>query len=85
MQENSEKLEKYEALCKELGHPPAGVALAWLLSNPIVNAPVIGPRTIEQLDSAVQATEISLGEDVLKHLDEIFPGPGGEAPVAYAW
>lgn len=85
VQKNREKLEKYEALCKELRHPPAGVALAWLLSNPIVSAPIIGPRTIEQLDSAVQATEINLGEDVLKHLDEIFPGPGGEAPMAYAW
>lgn len=85
VQENREKFEKYEALCKELGHPPAGVALAWLLSNPIVSAPIIGPRTIEQLDGAVEATEIKLGEDVLKQLDEIFPGPGGEAPMAYAW
>jgi len=85
VQENRGKFEKYEALCKELGHPPAGVALAWLLSNPIVSAPIIGPRTIEQLDGAVEATEIKLGEDVLKQLDEIFPGPGGEAPMAYAW
>ena len=61
------------------------VALAWLLHNPIVTAPIIGPRTIEQLESAVRATEITLDEDVLAKLDEIFPGPGGEAPMAYAW
>lgn len=85
VEENKDKLEKYEALCKELGEPPAEVALAWLLHNPIVTAPIIGPRTIKQLESAVQAAEIKLEEDFLKRLDEIFPGPGGEAPMAYAW
>ena len=83
--ENRDKLEKYEALCRELGHPPGEVALAWLLRNPVVTAPIIGPRTMEQLESAVRATEIELDEETLKKLDEIFPGPGGEAPKAYAW
>jgi aryl-alcohol dehydrogenase-like predicted oxidoreductase len=83
--ENKAKLEKYEALCQELGEPPAVVALAWLLHNPVVTAPIIGPRTLDQLESAIRATEIKLDEDVLKQLDEIFPGPGGEAPKAYAW
>jgi aryl-alcohol dehydrogenase-like predicted oxidoreductase len=83
--EKREQLEKYEALCKDLGHPPAEVALAWLLHNPVVTAPIIGPRTIEQLESAVQAASIELDLDTLTKLDEIFPGPGGEAPKAYAW
>jgi aryl-alcohol dehydrogenase-like predicted oxidoreductase len=83
--ENRDKLEKYEALCREIGHPPGEVALAWLLHNPIVTAPIIGPRTIAQLESAVRATEIVLDEEVLRKLDDIFPGPGGEAPMAYAW
>ena len=61
------------------------MALAWLLHNPVVTAPIIGPRTVEQLESAVRATEVSLGADALKQLDEIFPGPGGTAPEAYAW
>ncbi len=52
---------------------------------PIVTAPIIGPRTIEQLESTLRATEITLDEETLKKLDEIFPGPGGEAPAAYAW
>lgn len=83
--ENRDKLEKYENLCREIGHPPGEVALAWLLHNPIVTAPIIGPRTIEQLESAVRAASIELGEEILQKLDEIFPGPGGEAPMAYAW
>lgn len=80
-----DQLEAYEALCKTMGHPPAEVALAWLLHQPMVTAPIVGPRTLEQLDSAVRAASIQLEEEVLKKLDEIFPGPGGEAPFAYAW
>lgn len=79
------KLEAYEALCQELGEEPGDVALAWLLHNPVVTAPIIGPRTVEQLTGALRALEISLTTDTLKRLDEIWPGPGGEAPNAYAW
>jgi aryl-alcohol dehydrogenase-like predicted oxidoreductase len=78
-------LERYEALCRELGEEPGAVALAWLLHNPAVTAPVVGPRTLEQLESAVRAPEIALSADVLEQLGAIFPGPGGEAPEAYAW
>ena len=85
VEEKRAQLEAYEGLCKELGHPPAEVALAWLLSNPVVSAPIIGPRTMDQLESAVRATEIKLDAETLKRLDTIFPGPGGEAPMAYAW
>jgi aryl-alcohol dehydrogenase-like predicted oxidoreductase len=79
------KLEKWEAWCKQLGEQPADVALAWLLHNPVVTAPIIGPRTLEQLSGALRALELKLDEAALKALDEIFPGPGGEAPEAYAW
>jgi aryl-alcohol dehydrogenase-like predicted oxidoreductase len=82
---NRSKLERYEALCQELGEEPGTVALAWLLHNPAVTAPIIGPRTVEQLENAMRATEVVLDAEVLKRLDEIFPGPGGEAPWAYAW
>jgi len=85
VEEKREQLEQYEALCKALGHPPAEVALAWLLHNPIVTAPIIGPRTIDQLESGVRAASIVLDQETLSKLDEIFPGPGGEAPMAYAW
>jgi aryl-alcohol dehydrogenase-like predicted oxidoreductase len=85
VEKNRSKLERYEALCRELGEEPGAVALAWLLHNPVVTAPIIGPRTVEQLEKALRATEIELSTEVLKRLDEIFPGPGGEAPGAYAW
>lgn len=89
MQEQVEKkrpqLEAYEGLCAELGEEPADVALAWLLKNPIVTAPIIGPRTMEQLDGSLRSLEIALSDEVLARLDTIFPGPGGPAPEAYAW
>ena len=79
------KLTAYASLCGELGESEANVALAWLLHNPVVTAPIIGPRTLEQLENAVRATEIELSGEVLAKLDEIFPGPGNQAPEAYAW
>lgn len=80
-----DKLEKYESLCAALGEHPADVALAWLLANPVVTAPIIGPRTLEQLDGSLRALEIRLSDETIKKLDEIFPGPGGPAPEAFAW
>ena len=79
------KLRAYEALCQTWGEQPANVALAWLLHNPFVTAPIIGPRTLEQLESSLPGLKIKLTKEQLKQLDEIFPGPGGEAPEAYAW
>lgn len=79
------QIEAYEALCRQLGEKPADVALAWLLKNPTVTAPIIGPRTDEQLSGSLRALEIDLDESTLAKLDEIWPGPGGEAPEAYAW
>lgn len=79
------QLEAYEQLCKDLGESPADVALAWLLNNPIVTAPIIGPRTLDQLNGSLRALEIQLSDETLTKLDEIWPGPGGEAPKAYAW
>ncbi len=80
-----DKIEKYEAFCKEMGEHPADVALAWLLAQPAVTAPIVGPRTMEQFDSNIHSIDIKLSDEQLKALDEIFPGPGGAAPEAYAW
>lgn len=79
------QIEAYEAFCAERGEDPAQVGLAWLLHQPAVTAPIIGPRTAGQLDGALRALEITLDEQALARLDEIFPGPGGAAPEAYAW
>lgn len=79
------QLEAYEKVCADLGERPADVALGWLLANPVITAPIIGPRTIEQLDGSLRALEVSLDDAAKAKLDEIFPGPGGAAPEAYAW
>ncbi|MCA9472240.1 MAG: aldo/keto reductase [Nitrospirales bacterium] len=79
------RLEAYENLCGELGEEPANVALAWLLYQKAVTSPIVGPRTIEQLNGITSACNISLSDTTLERLDEIFPGPGGPAPEAYAW
>jgi len=79
------QLEAYEGLCGELGESPADVALAWLLRRPEVTAPIIGPRTMDQLTGSPRALELTLDAQTLERLDRIWPGPGGEAPEAYAW
>jgi aryl-alcohol dehydrogenase-like predicted oxidoreductase len=82
---NRKAIKAWEDLCDELGENPADVGLAWLLAQPGVTAPIIGPRTMAQLDGAQRALKVRLTKDVLARLDEIFPGPGGPAPEAYAW
>jgi aryl-alcohol dehydrogenase-like predicted oxidoreductase len=77
-------LGQYEALCRELGEEPADVALAWLLQNRVVTAPIIGPRTQEQLTGNLRALTIKLDSDTLAKLDAIFPGYK-TAPEEYAW
>jgi aryl-alcohol dehydrogenase-like predicted oxidoreductase len=79
------KLERYEALCDKIGEKPADVGLAWLVAQPAVTAPIIGPRTLEQLDGSLRALELTLDDATRTQLEEIFPGPGGAAPEAYAW
>lgn len=91
------QLEKWEAFCEHLGEKPADVALAWTLHNPAVTAPIMGPRTMEQLTTSVRALEIKLDDAMLKALDHIFPGPRGvveggtsdwtsqAGPEAYSW
>jgi NDP-hexose C3-ketoreductase / dTDP-4-oxo-2-deoxy-alpha-D-pentos-2-ene 2,3-reductase len=80
-------LEAFEKLAAELGYQPADVALGWLLAQPAVTAPIIGPRTVEQLESSLGALTVKLDEATLKRLDELFPpvGTGGPGPEAWAW
>ena len=85
VERHRDQLEAWEGLCEELGEEPADVALAWLLHQPAVTAPIIGPRTPEQFEGSLRALEITLDQEVLDRLDKIFPGPGGSAPEAYAW
>jgi aryl-alcohol dehydrogenase-like predicted oxidoreductase len=84
IENNRAELEAWERFCKELGEEPANVALAWLLHNKAVTAPIIGPRTMAQLDGSLRALEITLSEDALQRLNEIFPG-FKPSPEGYAW
>jgi aryl-alcohol dehydrogenase-like predicted oxidoreductase len=77
-------LEAYEDLCAETGEEPGTVGLAWLLTRPAVTGPIVGPRTPEHLESAVHAVDVTLDDNVLARLDEIFPGHK-TAPEDYAW
>jgi aryl-alcohol dehydrogenase-like predicted oxidoreductase len=84
LDKNRDRIEAYEDLCDKLGEEPADVALAWLLAQEGVTAPIIGPRTLEQMEGSLRAVELELDEDVLKRLDELFPGYR-TAPEHYAW
>jgi aryl-alcohol dehydrogenase-like predicted oxidoreductase len=84
VEEHRPALQQYEDFCREIGSPPGDVGLAWLLHQPTVTAPIVGPRTMEQLDSALTALDLTLDEAQLARLDEIFPGYKA-APMEYAW
>jgi aryl-alcohol dehydrogenase-like predicted oxidoreductase len=85
LEDHRPQVEEYEAFCDELGERPADVALAWLLRQPGVTAPITGPRTMEQFEQSLRALEVDLDDKALERLDQIWPGPGGPAPEAYAW
>lgn len=78
------QVQAYEDLLDKHGLEPGDVALAWLLTRPGVTGPIVGPRTPQQLESALRAVELELSEELLAALDEIFPGPGA-SPEAFAW
>ena len=84
MEEHRPELEAYEAFCRELGQAPADVGLAWLLHQPAVTAPIVGPRTMEQFEGSLAALDVQLDDAALARLDEIFPGYQ-PAPMEYAW
>ncbi|RMI43861.1 aldo/keto reductase [Streptomyces triticirhizae] len=78
------KVQEYEDLLEKHGIAPGDAALAWLLTRPGVTGPIVGPRTREQLDSALRAVELELSDEILTELDRIFPGPG-PSPESFAW
>ncbi len=82
--DHRDAIEQYENLAADLGHEPGDIGLAWLLHQPAVTAPIVGPRTKDQLDAAVRALGVTLDAQALARLDEIFPGPM-PAPEQYAW
>jgi len=78
------QVQAYEDLCQSLGEEPGTVGLAWLLQQPGVTGPIVGPRTMGQLDGALRALTVHLDEVTLARLNELFPGHK-TAPEDYAW
>lgn len=76
------KLEAYEELCNDYGYKPADVAVAWLMQNPIVTCPIIGARSLEQLDCVETIMNMKFDDEFNARIDEIFPSPG-IAPDSY--
>ncbi|MEU8828731.1 aldo/keto reductase [Streptomyces sp. NPDC048636] len=87
LERHHDAITGYEKLCADLGTDPAQVGLAWVMQRPGITAPVIGPRSLEQLEGAFQALELTLPDEVLTELDTLFPpiGNGGPGPEAWAW
>lgn len=87
LREHRSAVEGFEELCAENGYEPADVALAWLLSRPGVTAPIVGPRTVQQLDGSLRALHTTLDAATMSRLDELFPpvGGGGPGPEAWTW
>ncbi|MBA2445396.1 MAG: aldo/keto reductase [Nocardioidaceae bacterium] len=85
VEQHHDQIDAWEALCRDIGEEPGRVALAWLLGRDGVTAPIVGPRTVDQLSSAVRSLELALDRDTRDRIDSLFPGPGGQAPEAYAW
>jgi aryl-alcohol dehydrogenase-like predicted oxidoreductase len=84
VEEHRDQIQQYEDFADELGHEPGDIALAWLLHQPTVTAPIVGPRTMDQLMAGIRALDVELDEKALDRLDEIFPGHQ-PAPEDYAW
>ena len=62
-------------IAAEVGATPAQTALAWLMHRDGVTAPIVGARTVEQLEENLAAATISLGQDQVDRLTEAKPGP----------
>lgn len=84
LKNNYKQIEQWESFCDELGEDPASTALAWLLNQPGVTAPIIGPRTLLQLEESTRSLEIKFNEELFSKLDKIFPS-AGTSPQYYAW
>jgi aryl-alcohol dehydrogenase-like predicted oxidoreductase len=74
------QLTAFSQLCRDLGETEANVALAWTLSNKAISSVIIGPCSVEDLNSLLRSVALKLDASTLKNLDGIFPGPGPYNP-----
>ncbi len=86
--ENQRKLQAVDALARladESGLTLVHLALAFVLQHPAVTAPIIGPRTMEQLESQLGAVDVTLDADLLDRIDEIVPPGTNLNPADAGW
>ena len=77
------RLSAYHDACADCGLTEAEASMAWLLSRPGLTAPLVGPRTVGQLEDMIRTAEITLPQELLRRMDQLFPAPAAEAPKAY--
>ncbi len=88
---DNQQFVDFSNLCRELGEKESVVAIAWTLAQPAVASPIVGIRTVDQLEGLDRAAELVLPVEALQRLDEIFsinkgrPLKTGPAPEAYSW
>src|SRR3954462_4540824 len=85
---NQRKLDAADALGKladESGMSLIGLALAFVIRHPAVTAAIIGPRTMEHLESQLTAADVHLSDDVLDRIDAIVPPGVNLNPVDAGW
>ena len=64
-------LDAVKEMAAALGKTMAQVSLAWLLSNPLITAPIIGANSVEQIEELMGAVDFRLSDDDMARLDEL--------------
>ena len=85
---NQRKLDAADGLAKladEAGLTLIQLAIAFVLRHPAITSPIIGPRTMEHLESQMAGADVVLSDDVLDRIDEIVPPGVTLNPVDNGW
>src|SRR3954468_22472667 len=86
--ENQRKLdaaERYAQLADDAGMSLIHMAIAFAMNHPAVTAPIIGPRTMEQLESQIGAADVELSHELLDKIDEVVPPGVNLNPADTGW
>lgn len=67
--------ERFTAFARERGYDPVALAVAWVAHHPAVTAPIIGGRTVEQLEGSLGALEIDMTPDLREAISDLSPTP----------
>ena len=73
--------QQFKGIAEQMGVKPSQLALAWVLRRPEVSSAIIGASKVSQVEQNVAAVEVSIPDEVLRRLDELFPGPPETYPM----